>query len=77
MIWELRSHMPQGVAKIKKNFLKKQFGVLGLSIFRGSGNGKERAKETEKLWPETEEENPGSVVSWKQIQKAFHGGENN
>ena len=49
MIWELRSHMPQGVAKIKKNFLKKQFGVLGLSIFRGSGNGKERAKETENV----------------------------
>ena len=60
--------MPQGMAKIKKKkFKKEQFGVLGLSIFRGSRNGKERAKETEKLWLETEEENPGSVVSWKQI----------
>lgn len=77
MIWELRSQMPQGVAKIKKKIKKEQFGVLSLSIFRGSRNGKERAKETEKLWLETEEENPGSVVSWKQIQKAFHGGENN
>ena len=51
----------------KKKVKKEQFRVLGLSIFKGSRNGKERAKETEKLWLETEEENPGSVVSWKQI----------
>ena len=46
-------------------------------MFRGSRNGKKGAKETEKLWPETKEENPGSLLSWKQIKKAFHGGEDN
>lgn len=53
------------------------FRALGTSTFIGSGNDKEPGKETEKQWPEMEEESQGSVVLWKQIKRTFHGGKIN